>query len=45
MFAEVSNCLSVGYTRHPEHTLDMDMALDSVVPESLNWRHTDEGPE
>jgi hypothetical protein len=23
----------------------MDMALDSVVPESLNWLHTDEGPE
>lgn len=24
---------------------DMDMALDNIVPESLNWRHTDEGPE
>ncbi|KAF8730476.1 hypothetical protein AX14_005529 [Amanita brunnescens Koide BX004] len=24
---------------------DMDMALDSIVPESLNWRHTDEGPD
>ncbi|KAI0080085.1 hypothetical protein K474DRAFT_1590878 [Panus rudis PR-1116 ss-1] len=24
---------------------DMDMALDNVVPESLNWLHTDEGPE
>ncbi|TFY73834.1 hypothetical protein EWM64_g10178 [Hericium alpestre] len=24
---------------------DMDMALDNVVPESLNWRHTDEGPD
>ncbi len=24
---------------------DMDMALDHVVPESLNWLHTDEGPE
>ncbi|RPD64964.1 hypothetical protein L227DRAFT_541422 [Lentinus tigrinus ALCF2SS1-6] len=23
----------------------MDMALDNIVPESLNWRHTDEGPE
>jgi hypothetical protein len=23
----------------------MDMALDHVVPESLNWLHTDEGPE
>ena len=24
---------------------DMDMALDTIVPESLEWRHTDEGPE
>ncbi|KAI0721237.1 hypothetical protein C8T65DRAFT_631093 [Cerioporus squamosus] len=24
---------------------DMDMALDKIVPESLNWRHTDEGPD
>ncbi|KAI0307715.1 hypothetical protein B0F90DRAFT_1620716 [Multifurca ochricompacta] len=23
----------------------MDMALDSIVPENLNWRHTDEGPD
>jgi len=23
----------------------MDMALDNIVPETLNWRHTDEGPE
>jgi hypothetical protein len=21
------------------------MALDNIVPETLNWRHTDEGPE
>jgi hypothetical protein len=25
--------------------LDMDMALDHIVPESLSWLHTDEGPE
>ncbi len=25
--------------------VDMDMALDNIVPEHLNWRHTDEGPE
>lgn len=25
--------------------LDMDMALDTIVPENLNWLHTDEGPE
>ncbi|GLB36240.1 putative uncharacterised protein family UPF0047 [Lyophyllum shimeji] len=24
---------------------DMDMALDNIVPESLNWRHTAEGPD
>lgn len=24
---------------------DMDMALDHIVPESLDWLHTDEGPE
>lgn len=24
---------------------DMDMALDQIVPESLDWQHTDEGPE
>ncbi|KAF8642319.1 hypothetical protein AX16_009589 [Volvariella volvacea WC 439] len=24
---------------------DMDMALDNIVPESLAWRHTDEGPD
>lgn len=25
--------------------VDMDMALDKIVPEHLNWVHTDEGPE
>ncbi|CAL1695486.1 unnamed protein product [Somion occarium] len=24
---------------------DMDMALDKIVPENLNWLHTDEGPD
>jgi hypothetical protein len=24
---------------------DMDMALDNIVPETLDWQHTDEGPE
>ncbi|KAF8807495.1 hypothetical protein BYT27DRAFT_7223312 [Phlegmacium glaucopus] len=24
---------------------DMDMALDNIVPEHFDWRHTDEGPE
>jgi hypothetical protein len=27
------------------YTLDMDMALDTIVPETLEWRHTDEGQE
>ncbi|KAF9511694.1 hypothetical protein BS47DRAFT_1146686 [Hydnum rufescens UP504] len=26
-------------------TPDMDMAMDRVVPESLNWKHVDEGPD
>jgi thiamine phosphate synthase YjbQ (UPF0047 family) len=25
--------------------IDMDMALDKIVPEDLAWLHTDEGPE
>ncbi|KAF8328139.1 uncharacterized protein EI90DRAFT_2974581 [Cantharellus anzutake] len=25
--------------------IDMDMALDNIVPETLNWRHVDEGPD
>ncbi|KAM6498198.1 Uncharacterized protein family UPF0047 [Amanita muscaria] len=25
--------------------LHMDMALDKIVPEDLEWKHTDEGPE
>lgn len=25
--------------------LDMDMALDTIVPETLAWEHTAEGPE
>ncbi|KAH7883658.1 hypothetical protein F5I97DRAFT_1563208 [Phlebopus sp. FC_14] len=24
---------------------DMDMALDKIVPETLQWLHTDEGPD
>ena len=24
---------------------DMDMALDAMIPESLDWRHVDEGAE
>lgn len=28
-----------------QNIADMDMALDNMVPESLDWIHTDEGPE
>ena len=36
--------------RHVEAVLltvpqDMDMALDNIVPETLDWQHTDEGSE
>ncbi|KAF8898642.1 hypothetical protein BD779DRAFT_1431809 [Infundibulicybe gibba] len=35
--------INENYDRVPP--LDMDMALDAIVPETLQWRHTDEGPE
>lgn len=37
--------LMVRLWNHEDVRRDMDMALDNVVPESLNWKHTDEGPE
>ncbi|KAA1467932.1 hypothetical protein DENSPDRAFT_856978 [Dentipellis sp. KUC8613] len=36
---------SAALTINENYDSDMDMALDNVVPESLNWRHTDEGPD
>lgn len=33
----------IHFLDHPG--VDMDMALDKIVPEDLNWLHTDEGPE
>ncbi|WVF71300.1 secondary thiamine-phosphate synthase enzyme [Kwoniella sp. CBS 6097] len=45
------NCLhtSAGLTVNencdPTVRTDMDMALDTIVPESLPWEHTDEGPD
>lgn len=46
MSGEVSTHLSPeDVHRYQPRSLDMDMALDNIVPESLNWRHTDEGPE
>ncbi|KAL1697303.1 hypothetical protein GGG16DRAFT_83762 [Schizophyllum commune] len=35
----------LGLTLNENYDPDMDMALDHVVPESLNWEHTDEGPD
>ncbi|KAG2159960.1 uncharacterized protein EDB93DRAFT_1237209 [Suillus bovinus] len=32
-------------TINENYDRDMDMALDNIVPESLNWKHTDEGPD
>lgn len=43
MFEKV--CESKMRTRKIAHFADMSMALDKIVPESLNWLHTDEGPE
>ncbi|KAJ8702717.1 hypothetical protein PTI98_001413 [Pleurotus ostreatus] len=40
-----SAALTVNENYDPDVRRDMDMALDSIVPEHLNWRHTDEGPE
>ncbi|KAF8844008.1 hypothetical protein BDN67DRAFT_922920 [Paxillus ammoniavirescens] len=34
-----------GEPQNLAHPLDMDMALDTIVPESLKWMHTDEGPD
>ncbi|KAI0271383.1 hypothetical protein BC834DRAFT_818750 [Gloeopeniophorella convolvens] len=36
---------SAALTINENYDRDMDMALDNIVPESLNWRHTDEGPD
>ncbi|KAL1753291.1 hypothetical protein FB107DRAFT_292465 [Schizophyllum commune] len=35
----------IGLTLNENYDPDMDMALDHVVPESLNWEHTAEGPD
>ncbi|KAJ7169960.1 hypothetical protein C8R46DRAFT_896159 [Mycena filopes] len=42
LFIKHTSCsLSVNENFDP----DMDMALDHIVPEKLNWLHTDEGPD
>ncbi|WFD33413.1 hypothetical protein MCUN1_000226 [Malassezia cuniculi] len=40
-----SAALSLNENFDPDVRRDMDMALDHAVPESLPWRHTDEGPD
>ncbi|EIW86625.1 hypothetical protein CONPUDRAFT_115159 [Coniophora puteana RWD-64-598 SS2] len=40
-----SAALTVNENFDPDVRKDMDMALDSIVPESLDWVHTDEGPD
>lgn len=40
-----SAALSLNENVDPDVRRDLDMALDHVVPESLPWRHTDEGPD
>ncbi|KIK80859.1 hypothetical protein PAXRUDRAFT_833295 [Paxillus rubicundulus Ve08.2h10] len=40
-----SAALSINENYDPDVRRDMDMALDTIVPESLKWMHTDEGPD
>ncbi|KAJ7361654.1 hypothetical protein DFH08DRAFT_844795 [Mycena albidolilacea] len=40
-----SASLSVNENYDPDVRKDMDMALDHIVPEKLEWLHTDEGPD
>lgn len=40
-----SAALSVNENYDPTVRKDMDMAMDRIVPESLPWKHTDEGPD
>ncbi|WVW84069.1 secondary thiamine-phosphate synthase enzyme [Kwoniella bestiolae CBS 10118] len=37
--------LTVNENCDPTVRTDMDMAMDTIVPESLPWEHTDEGPD
>ncbi|KAI0932009.1 hypothetical protein AcV7_000762 [Taiwanofungus camphoratus] len=40
-----SAALTINENYDPDVRKDMDMALDKIVPENLNWIHTDEGPD
>ncbi|KAG8682842.1 hypothetical protein FRC09_016495, partial [Ceratobasidium sp. 395] len=39
-----SAALTVNENYDPDVRTDMTMALDRIVPESMPWLHTDEGP-
>ncbi|KAJ7786405.1 hypothetical protein B0H16DRAFT_29820 [Mycena metata] len=46
LFIKHTSCsLTVNENFDPDVRKDMDMALDRLVPESLPWLHTDEGPD
>ncbi|GAW07984.1 hypothetical protein LENED_010016 [Lentinula edodes] len=46
LFVKHTSCaLTLNENWDPDVRKDMDMALDCVVPESLDWLHTDEGPD
>jgi len=40
-----SAALTINENYDPDVRKDMDMALDKIVPEDLDWLHTDEGPD
>jgi len=40
-----SAALTINENYDPDVRKDMNDALDHLVPESLKWRHTDEGPD
>ncbi|KAI5836101.1 hypothetical protein K523DRAFT_411020 [Schizophyllum commune Tattone D] len=46
LFIKHTSCgLTLNENYDPDVRIDMDMALDHVVPESLDWEHTAEGPD
>lgn len=46
LFVQHTSCaLSLNENYDPDVRRDMDMALNHIVPDTLPWRHTDEGPD
>ncbi|KAJ3719823.1 hypothetical protein EV361DRAFT_970046 [Lentinula raphanica] len=45
VISNTSKHTSCALTLNENYDPDMDMALDCIVPESLDWIHTDEGPD